>query len=538
MKRPYLLRTSPDGRRIAAFSGNEPAVPVWSVADPESPPLKLGNVNDLDFSHLPFDQLGERQGSFFGALDVSRDGRRAALGNTPWTGKVKLVNLGEDELKVPYLSGHKGGIGNAKFSPDGSRLVTGGDDNKTAWLWRADNPAAPPVPLVGSPDVVERTYFTPDGKRLITISYSGALIWSIEGSPKILGALRGHSGKVSDLKFSPDGDRFIAVGRDNIARLWWVDKPDEEPVLLRGHGSEIFEVAFSPDGRRLLTLARNGRARLWWVDRPSVEPLFVPAHSDDSFQRRCAAFVDGGKKLLFVAWDGRGRYWNLETNGQPPYEPADLIPNDLTGIRQTHLSSDGQWLITQQVPDSSKSRSLIRLWRVNRSSEDPVVFEQKSDFFQSVWFSPDQARLITQSVRDQSYKLWLVTAAKVVRVPIDDSNRAFLEYALKQDREAPVTSDGTRLIGEKDQPVMLVRQGEREPEPVVISGRGPCEFSPDGKRLLTKGDGLKVWTIPVEELIERVGDTLSVNFTHKEWSHYFPDDEFAPTFSFLPVFED
>lgn len=82
---------------------------------------------------------------------------------------------------VVTLSGHMGEVRGAAFSPDGSRLVTGGWDNTVRlWDWRAGQEL---LTLRGHFGAVFLAGFTADGSRLITGAGDGVVRAWIAGPP-------------------------------------------------------------------------------------------------------------------------------------------------------------------------------------------------------------------------------------------------------------------------------------------------------------------------------------------------------------------
>jgi WD40 repeat protein len=73
--------------------------------------------------------------------------------------------------------------------------------------------------------------------------------------------MKGHSGLVNALAFSPDGKRLVSGSEDQTLKVW--DLATGQALLtLRGHQDGVRTVAFSPDGRRIASATRS-EVRLW-----------------------------------------------------------------------------------------------------------------------------------------------------------------------------------------------------------------------------------------------------------------------------------
>ena len=76
------------------------------------------------------------------------------------------------------------------FSPDGSRVLAGGDDN-TVWIWRLDG-TEEPIVLRGHTRPVRAAAFSRDGNRVVTASADGtARIWRVS-FPELLEYVRAN----------------------------------------------------------------------------------------------------------------------------------------------------------------------------------------------------------------------------------------------------------------------------------------------------------------------------------------------------------
>jgi len=77
---------------------------------------------------------------------------------------------------------------------------------------------------------------------------------------KELLTLRGHSGDVDSVAFSPDGKRLATASWDHTAKVWEAES-GKEPLTLRGHSDFVLGVVFSPDGKHLATASEDGTVR-------------------------------------------------------------------------------------------------------------------------------------------------------------------------------------------------------------------------------------------------------------------------------------
>ncbi len=99
-------------------------------------------------------------------------------------------------------------------------------------------------------------YLTPDGDPMVShqgpwYGENGVRIWDAE-TGDLKWNLQGHSGQVTDARFSPDGKWVASASLDGNAILW--DVGDGETVHeFKGHEASIASLAFTPDSQWLAT---------------------------------------------------------------------------------------------------------------------------------------------------------------------------------------------------------------------------------------------------------------------------------------------
>ena len=198
-------------------------------------------------------------------------------------------------------SGHTNIVFGLDFSPDSSRIATGGDDGK-AIVWEVASGKAL-LTLTGHQEPVRGIAFSPDGSLLATASFDGtARIWEAT-TGQLLQTLSGHEGLVIYVHFSPDGKRVLTSGKDNTARVWDV-QTGKELLILRGHTSTVFGLDFSPDGTRIATGSADGTVKVW--DASTGQTLLtLPGFYVE--------FTPDGKSLVtYAVSDGIGRGFYLD----------------------------------------------------------------------------------------------------------------------------------------------------------------------------------------------------------------------------------
>ena len=169
-----------------------------------------------------------------------------------------------DQIGEP-LRGHEDWVTSVAFSPDGTRIASGGWD-KTMRLWdtATGDQAGEPLrgeggvgPTKGITGVCVQSRRHPD--RLGQLGQHGATVGQRNSTPNREPPLRGSP--VTSVAFSPDGTRIASGNSDNTVRLW--DAATGSPIgALSGHDAAVQSVAFISD-MRVVSSGDDGSVRVW-----------------------------------------------------------------------------------------------------------------------------------------------------------------------------------------------------------------------------------------------------------------------------------
>jgi WD40 repeat protein len=263
---------------------------------------------------------------------------------------------------VPTLKGHGASVRLARFSPDGSRIVTTSDD-KTARLWDVVSTRNIRT-LEGHAGPVVAAVFAGNGsERLITWAEedSNLRLWDASNGDEV--AVLNHAGHVLGASFSRDGKRVVSAGADDTLRQWdattgaavgepWQGLRGQQAVAgfapggrfvvlasrdnntaqlidvealrfitdLVGHSAPVEGAVFSPDGEIVVTISADHTAKLWVARYGSEIATLDPAAGAIA----SAAFSrDGGRLVLATARDAW--VWSLSGPDDAPRVLATLL---------------------------------------------------------------------------------------------------------------------------------------------------------------------------------------------------------------------
>ena len=429
------------------------------------------------------------------SVAFSLDGTLAA-GLT--SGHVELWEVEAGE-RIGSLQ-HRGSQIGVAFSPDGTRLASGGYRGRVR-LWDVATQTEETT-IEGHSDLVSSVSFSPDGALLASGSRDGRVIlWDV-GTREQTGSLGGHLGLIP-VAFSPDGALLASGSGDGTVWLWDVGTQG----LIRTweeHINEVRSVTFSLDGAILVSAAEDGTVLLREIETGNAttisghNPLNAMALSPDA--------------TLLAASRGTGdptvTLWDVASQ--------NLI-GTLEGVRQGYWY-DGVVAVTFS-PDGKLLASAMRdgtviLWDVATQSQ--VAALRGHSFAIQVAFSPDGATLASGGGwGDNRVKLWDVATETEV---------ATLEGHTSGVHSLSFSPDGALLASGSWDGTVKLWDVATETEVATLEGHTDwvtsVAISPNGNTLASGSDyGIRLWDVAtrthIATLEEPVGwdPVLSIAFS-------------------------
>jgi WD40 repeat protein len=396
----FGVALSDDGSRVAG-AGMDGIVRVWNLGGSHRPVLLHGSgqiVPSVSFrpGHaeqlISADNLGwirfwnidrgmqvdkvraDRQALY--AARFSPDGQRIATAGED--GLVRVFDAVSTRETV-VLRGHAGPVYDVNFSAEGNQIISAGDD-KTMRTW---DPATKRV-LQGP---VTNAAFSPDGRRVVAGgTYGSVRIWSA-ASGRLQAMLRGHT-KRSYAWFSPGGRRVVSGSEDGTVRVWGA-ADGTQLRRFKDHGDhQVFAAAIDHAGKRVASGGGDGRVVV--RELTGGPPVILLGHKGSVND---VSFSPDDKLLLSAGADGTIRIWDARR----AFRPLRVLHGHDGAVNAATLTPDGRHVL------SAGTDGTIRVWSLNGGR--PVILRGHHGAVESAAFNPAGNRIVSSGI-DGTVRLW------------------------------------------------------------------------------------------------------------------------------------
>ncbi|MDI3404097.1 toll/interleukin-1 receptor domain-containing protein [Streptomyces cavernicola] len=415
---------SRDGKTIAS-AGSDGSVRIWTtsvgrlVGKPST--VEAGRVDSVELSpdgamfaasyadgsvHLWDVSRRVRVGGPFtghtstvSAVDFSPEGSTLASASEDTT--VRLWDVRAQRQIGPSIN--TGSADSIVLSPDGRTLAAAGSETGLRfWDMAERRPVGDPLEK-GELGLGPAIAFSPDSTMLAMVSGSTrprVKLWDVRTRRQIGKSMRGHSGDILDLAFSPNGKTLVSSGTDSLhtwnpvtsLRTW-------DPATQRQVGRPLKDMGvpeFSLDGRLFATM-REGNTVVFWD--AATRRRIGGSRSGHTAEIRSIAFSPDSSLLATASRDNTVRLWSVATrkeNGEP-------LTGHRSGVLSVAFSRDGKTMVTGSMDGT------VRLWDVASRRQIGEPLEGHGAAVTGAVFRPDGKTIASWS-EDNTVRLWDVDA--------------------------------------------------------------------------------------------------------------------------------
>jgi WD40 repeat protein len=240
-----------------------------------------------------------------------------------------------------------------------------------------------------------------------TLIFSISLLQAQTGVPRIVINSGGHSGKIFNILFTPDGKRIISVSEDKTIRVW--DSRTGELIkkfeaqIGKGPEGMFYASAISPDGKYLAasgypTAGEKGN-HIILVDIEKGVQVGTAVGHDNVINS--LDFDGSGKYLASGSDDGSIIIWSVEESHQMPLKTTLEVGTRVTGVSFNNK--------TRALAVASDQRSLL-IYDLAKLDAGVIKFSPRElkghkDIINKVTFAPDGSYLASSSLNNEMF-LW------------------------------------------------------------------------------------------------------------------------------------
>jgi WD40 repeat protein/MinD-like ATPase involved in chromosome partitioning or flagellar assembly len=450
------------------------------------------------------------------------DGKYLATGDAD--GGIRIWRV-SDLVQCDRVDAHSSWVRSIAFSPDGTMLASGSDDQKVK-LWSFDRSSGKlsPEPIKTFSEHAYRVRsvaFNPKNSNMLaSSSYDKTVkLWDVK-TRKCQKTLKGHKDWVWTAIFSQDGSKLVSSSKDRTLKIW--DVSTGTCLQTCSVEADIQSVAFSPDGKILAAGSDDKTVKFWnfKIDGalPLAEHAGVELGRHDNYVRSVAFDRDGN--LASAGYDNIIILWDVKTRERI----TTSVKEHTHRLRSIAFHPDGQTLA------SGGWDKILKLWNVRKGIESSRTLQSRTDWICGADISPDGKFLVSGS-DEKIVKLWDVKTGKV-KLKLEGHETWVWAVAFSPNGKLIASGSFDRTIKLWDSTTGKCLYTLKGHQAWVWS----VAFSPDGKLLASGGDEstVKIWDVATGKYWK---DIKNKDIKNKD-SKWVRSVAFSPDSKFLAIGSD
>jgi WD40 repeat protein len=359
-------------------------------------------------------------------LSLSANGSQYATAGTDGTVKLWTASNG---APLRSFTGFEGPALCVSLSADNRQVAAGGSD-KTIRTWNVSNAAA--HFKLATPAEARRISYSPNSTRLVA-ALADHSIQCFDPTPlnpqpaeppgrDSSQTLSGHTAKIADIVWSPDGLSLRTSGADMTLRDWSIASPKEK-ASLTGHALQVYSVVFSPDGETLASASADKTVRLWDLKTnkaiKTLVTLTAPVYG--------LAFSTDGTQIAVAGADSTVRLLNVSDGTELRQFTGPEHP-----VYSVAFSRDSKQIAAAGMGIGSERN--VYVWSIDSSDPVAVLPGHKDDIYRTQ-FNANGSRLLSIGYSG-TLRIWDLGSKKTLH----ELNLGVVSYS------GSLSPDGSKVI--------------------------------------------------------------------------------------------
>lgn len=176
-------------------------------------------------------------------------------------GKMKIYEIASGSL-LHDIDAHPSWVTTVAYTPDGTKLVTGGNDDKVK-IWSEEGTLL--YTCSGHTSDITNVKVSPDNLYVVSSSKDNTIkIWDLATGSEIK-TITGHTGDVNCVDLSPDGSKIVSASADSTCKIWNFTTGNLITTFGILDSGAVNTVAWSPNGDKIITGNSKSDLVLWSI---------------------------------------------------------------------------------------------------------------------------------------------------------------------------------------------------------------------------------------------------------------------------------